>query len=182
MSIDNLADTNSESVNELLRVLKLFSRRIISLRQELSSIKHFQINLNTVSTHLNRDQVDLCIQIENLRYIFKDPQFSSFKMLYSVPKPAEKERLEQCLMELRKMRSNQIEDLDIFFCLGQKLKSKSLMRCENYDKNQQFLAKLVDQCFTAETRQSIGQLFNHNHQKYLPFKQIEGTREKNQIV
>lgn len=73
-----MADTNSERINEILKVVKLNSRRIISLRKESATIKHFQINLKAAAKKLQLDLVDLCIQIEKLDFIFLNPEFSDY--------------------------------------------------------------------------------------------------------
>ena len=40
----------------------------------------------------------------------------------------------------------------------------------------------MDKYFTAEVKLSVGDLFQHNHEKYLPIRTIEGLREKTKIT
>lgn len=62
------------------------------------------------------------------------------------------------------------------------LKTQSLFKCKNYYSNQEKFAEIVDKYFTAEVKLSVGDLFQHNHEKYLPIRTIEGLREKTKIT
>ena len=61
LSIDTMADTNSEQINLLVKYIKLHSRRIISLRKDISSIKHFEVELEDVAKYMNKSIIELCI-------------------------------------------------------------------------------------------------------------------------
>jgi hypothetical protein len=79
-----MADTNSESINTLLRYIKLNSRRILSLRKDVSTIKHFEIDLVDLGKYMSKPVLDLCIWIESLSNIFLEPDFFDFMYTYSL--------------------------------------------------------------------------------------------------
>ncbi|CAD8148562.1 unnamed protein product [Paramecium octaurelia] len=190
VSIDTMADTNSEYINQLIKYIKLHSRRIISLRKDVSTIKHFEIDLEDVSKFMNKPIIELCIQIESKSKVFLEPEFYDFLINYQITdhqlhfsnNNKMKNQLFQCAQDITKIKQQQIQELDIWFCLGQMLKISSLSKCVNYYSNQQKFAEIVDKYFTAENKLTVGELFQHNHIKYMPIKTIEGLREKTKII
>ncbi|KAM3135420.1 hypothetical protein pb186bvf_012439 [Paramecium bursaria] len=173
VSIDSSADTNSQHINDLIKVIKLNSRRIISLRKDVKNVKHYEINLEELSQLTNKSIVDLTILIENLNNIFISPEFHDHILGNTYLKASQ---------EITKIKQNQIQDLDVFYCIGQSLKSTSIHKCDKFYSNQKRFFSLVDRYFNSDQRISLGELFNYNHQKYLPQREIEGLKERGQIM
>lgn len=104
VSIDTMADTNSESINILLKYIKLNSRRILSLRKDVSTIKHFEIDLIDLGKYMKKPILDLCIWIESLGHIFLEPDFFDFMYTYSFSSEINEQIMNICANDITNIK------------------------------------------------------------------------------
>ena len=64
--------------------------------------------------------------------------------------------LEAIYQDIRERVLQEITDLDIFFCLGQSLKSANVNACQNFALNQSKFKEFIERYLNSQEMPSIG--------------------------